>query len=252
MLEKVWTKLPSSLRDDLVRKCVLDANRNEGFATDLSILVADMTNARPQSVRSQWRLGNLQGLRIAAAKAPHRAATFLPTVFINHHRSELASLYDELGVRHDGGRVSDEDAAKAPSVERFLAALRSGSGTRPDGFTLAMVATIADAGIKAWRPAAAEAVHAYMQTPLVEEAPSPAPVPPSPATTPAAVEATPSEEPPPESVAPTSHAGEPTPSHAPPEPANPLSPHTALDRLVIDTIVHSMNATVAACPPEES
>ncbi len=163
MLDQVWPTLPTQLRDELIsqgiRQLKDEPQEYESFAT----AVAAVTKARPQSVKAQWRVGNLFGTKLAIAREPVAAAGFLAMTFMRVRQSELSALYAALDVEHKDLEVSERSSTTAPPAEaKFSAVLNAEVPGVPAAVVQCMIAVIADTGIDSWRQAAKAALTARL------------------------------------------------------------------------------------------
>ena len=164
MFEAVWPNLPAAFRNELILQCVKhlkgSPNEHEAFAR----VVADAIKARPQSVKAQWRMADTFGTTRALALDPRRGTPFFAITYMAVRQTELAALYDALGVEHKELEVAESSAVtNPPTREKFAAVLAKGlDGVSADSLRC-MVAIIADAGIDAWQAPAREALTQHLK-----------------------------------------------------------------------------------------
>lgn len=159
MLDAVWPTLPAAFRNELILQCVKHLkgapNEYEAFAQ----VVAAAIKARPQSVKSQWRIADTFGTTRALALNPKAGAPFFAATYMGVRKTELAALYDALGVTHTDLEVAESSAVAAPpTAEQFRAVLAKGLNGVSAESLRCMIAVIADVGLDAWRAPAREAL----------------------------------------------------------------------------------------------
>ncbi len=165
MLDLVWPTLPASLRTELITQCVKHLKGSPEESEVFSRIIADITKSRPQTVKSQWRMGNVYGTTMAIARDPLRAAPFLAQTFMTARKAEVAAIYDALGVEHADLEVSESSAVTSPPTQaQFAKVLQSGIPGLAPGIVECAVALIADAGIDAWQAPARGALGAHLAT----------------------------------------------------------------------------------------
>lgn len=163
MLHHVWPTLPAPLRDELILQCVKHLRNSPDELNAFALIVADITKSRAQSVKSQWKLNNIFGTKIALARDPQKAAHFLASMFMGVRPTEVAALYAALGVGHKDLLVDEASAVTHPPTQaQFADALAKGVDGVPSDIVRCMIAVIADAGIEAWQ----EPARAALQTQL--------------------------------------------------------------------------------------
>jgi hypothetical protein len=163
MLEVVWPTLPTAFRNELILQCVRHLKGMPDDYEAFARVVAGAINARPQSVKSQWRLADTFGTMRALAKDPRYGAPFFAVTYMSVRKDDLTALYAALGVKHVDLNVDDASAvAHPPTKDAFASALAKGL----DGVSVeslhAMVAIIADVGIEAWQAPAREALTEHL------------------------------------------------------------------------------------------
>lgn len=159
MLETIWPGLSTAFRDELILQCVKQVRTSPDESEAFARVVAELIKARPQSVKSQWRLADTFGTRRAIALDPRRAAPFLGITYMTVRKTELGALYAALGVKHVDLNVDDSSAiANPPTEAQFSAVLSSGIGGVSAESLRCMLAIIADSGIDAWQTPAREAL----------------------------------------------------------------------------------------------
>ncbi len=164
MLEQVWPTLPTALRDDLIAQGVKYLKNAPEEHDAFALLVADITKSRAQTVKSQWRIANYYGTKLAIARDPQRAAPFFAQTFMSARKEEVAALYQALGVAHKDLAVDDSSAVTSPPTQAQMASvLEQGLDGVAPAVVQCMIAVIADAGIDTWRSAAREALGASLR-----------------------------------------------------------------------------------------
>ena len=159
MFDAVWPTLPAAFRTELILQCVkhlkASAQEYDAFAQVVGVAI----KARPQSVKSQWRMSDTFGTMRALALNPKAAAPFFATTYMGVRKTELAALYDALGVTHANLEVAEASAVTAPPTAAQFARVLSNwlDGVSADSIRC-MVAIIADTGIDAWQAPAREAL----------------------------------------------------------------------------------------------
>ncbi len=164
MLELVWPTLPAQLRDELILQCVKHLKSTPDDCDAFAKLVADITKSRAATVKSQWRLANIYGTRLALAREPQRAAPFFALTFMTMRAHEVAALYASLGAAHKDLAVEESSVTTPPSQERFASALAAGVDGVLPSIVQCMIAVIADAGIDSWQAPARRALEAHATT----------------------------------------------------------------------------------------
>ncbi len=164
MLEIVWPTLPSQLRDELILQCVKHLKSAPDDCDAFAKLVADITKSRAATVKSQWRLANIYGTRLALAREPQRAAPFFALTFMTMRAPEVAALYEALGATHKDLAVDESSVTTPPPQERFATALTKGVDGVAPAIVRCMIAVIADAGIDSWQAPARAALAAHTAT----------------------------------------------------------------------------------------
>ncbi|MFM1823289.1 MAG: hypothetical protein RI967_1555 [Planctomycetota bacterium] len=164
MFDAVWPTLPAAFRTELILQCVKHLKSAPGEYDAFARAIADAIKARPQSVKAQWRMSDAFGTLRALALNPKAGAPFFATTYMGVRKTELAALYDALGVAHTDLEVAESSAVEAPpTAAQFAAVLANGLAGVPDDSVRCMVAIIADAGIDAWQAPAREALGQHTQ-----------------------------------------------------------------------------------------
>lgn len=159
MFDAVWPTLPAAFRNELILQCAkhLKAAPNEYDA--FALVIAQAIKARPQSVKAQWRMSDTFGTNRALALNPKAGAPFFATTYMGVRKTELAALYDALGVTHTDLEVAESSAVEAPpTAAQFAGVLANGLDGVSGDSVRCMVAIIAEAGIDAWQAPAREAL----------------------------------------------------------------------------------------------
>lgn len=165
MLDSVWPTLPSQLRDELVSQCVRALKSDADTYDHLAQMVAGITKSRMETVKSQWRIGNYYGTKLAIAREPDKASPALAMMFLAARKAEVATLYQALGVEHTDLVVSESAiTGNPPTQAQFAAILRDGVEGISKDIARCMIAVIADAGIDQWQDSARKAITQYMQS----------------------------------------------------------------------------------------
>lgn len=163
MLEKLWSHLPTQLRDELIMQCLKHLKSAPQESDAFAQLVADITKSRAQTVKAQWRLANIFGTKLALARDPKRASPFFAQTFMSMRKDEVAALYNALGVAHKDLAVEESSAVTSPPTQaQFASVLAQGlAGVAPE-IVQCMIAVIADAGIDSWQDPAQKALEALL------------------------------------------------------------------------------------------
>lgn len=164
MLENVWPTLSTQVRDELIAQCVRNLKNDPENYEQFSNIVATITKSRRETVKSQWRLGNYYGTKIALAREPDKASPALAMTFMAVRKGEVTALYEALGVEHKDLAVAEAAITVTPPTHaQFAEVLKNGlTGISPE-IVRCMVAVIADAGITEWQGAARSALTAHLQ-----------------------------------------------------------------------------------------
>ncbi len=165
MLEHIWPSLPAEFREELMLQCVKCLKGMPAECDAFARIVADITKSRPQTVKSQWRLSNVYGTKLALAREPQRASPFFAIAFMSVRQPEVTALYKALGVVHTDLAVDESSIVTNPPTQaQFARVLEKGlEGTSSDAVRC-MVAIIADAGIDSWQWPARNALEASLAT----------------------------------------------------------------------------------------
>lgn len=159
MLEVVWPTLPTAFRNELILQCVRHLKGMPDDYEAFARVVAGAINARPQSVKSQWRLADTFGTMRALAKDPRYGAPFFAVTYMSVRKDDLTALYAALGVAHKDLTVADSSAIENPPTQaQFAAALAKGVDGVSNDSLRCMIAIIADVGLDAWQAPAREAL----------------------------------------------------------------------------------------------
>ncbi len=163
MLDDVWPTLPAQLRDELITQCVRTLKGDPAAYDQFAHLVASITNSRMDTVKSQWRIGNFYGTKLALSRDPGKASPALAQAFLAARKGEVTALYNALGVEHKDLEVDDASVSRDPPTEvKFAAVLQKGlEGISPD-ILKCMIAVIADSGIDQWQLPARNALVAHL------------------------------------------------------------------------------------------
>ena len=163
MLEHIWSNLPNELRDELILQCVKYLKNSPEEADAFARLVADITKSRASTVKSQWRMSNIYGTKLALAREPQRASPFLAVTFMTSRKDDVAALYKALHVAHKDLAVEEASIATNPPTQaQFASTLESGIEGISNDVVQCMVAVIADAGIDAWQTPARAALESHL------------------------------------------------------------------------------------------
>ncbi|MSR44601.1 MAG: hypothetical protein EXS15_04480 [Phycisphaerales bacterium] len=172
MLEHVWPTLPLSLRDELIAQCVKYLRNSPDECDAFAQIVADITKSRAQTVKSQWRLANIYGTKLALARDPQRASPFFATTFVAVRKDDVTALYSALGVAHKDLAVESSSADITPPTQaQFASALTTGVDGISGDVLHCMIAVIADAGIDAWQLPARTALASHLLQARRQESP---------------------------------------------------------------------------------
>ena len=159
MLDVVWPALPTAFRNELILQCVRHLKGMPDDYEAFARIIAGAINARPQSVKSQWRMADIFGTRRAIALDPRRAAPFFAITYMTARAADLTALYAALGVAHKDLTVADSSAIENPPTQaQFAAALAKGVDGVSNDSLRCMIAIIADVGLDAWQAPAREAL----------------------------------------------------------------------------------------------
>ncbi len=165
MLENVWPSIPPQLRDELITQCVKHLKSAPEECDAFAQLVADITKSRAQTVKSQWRLANIYGTKLALARDPQRASPYFALTFMAMRKDEVVALYDALGAAHKDLAVEESSAVTAPPTQaQFASVLTKGLDGISPHIVQCMIAVIADAGIDTWQAPARKALEAHLAT----------------------------------------------------------------------------------------
>ena len=165
MLDSVWPTLPSQLRDELISQCVRALKSDADAYDHLAQMVAGITKSRMETVKSQWRIGNYYGTKLAIAREPDKVSPALAMTFLAARKTEVAALYNALGVEHADLVVSESAITGTPPTQaQFAAILRDGADGITKDIARCMIAVIADAGIDQWQDGARNAIAQYMES----------------------------------------------------------------------------------------
>ena len=164
MLDTVWPTINPQTRDELISQCVRNLKNDPENYEQFSTIVAAITKSRRETVKSQWRLGNYYGTKLALARDPDKASPALTMTFMAMRKDDVTALYEALGVAHKDLAVEESAiTVTPPTEEKFAAVLKNGlTGISPE-IVRCMVAVIADAGITEWQGAARGALSAHMK-----------------------------------------------------------------------------------------
>ncbi len=163
MLEHIWPTLSTQLRDELITQCVKHLKSAPEECDAFAQLVADITKSRAQTIKSQWRLANIYGTKLAIAREPQRASPFFALTFMSARRDEVAALYNALGAAHKDLAVEESAAVTSPPTQaQFASVLEKGLDGHSPAIVQCMIAVIADAGIDTWQRPAREALQAHL------------------------------------------------------------------------------------------
>lgn len=163
MLETIWPNLTPAFRDELVLQCVKQLRNSPDECDAFARVVADVIKARPQTVKSQWRMADIFGTSRAIARDPRRAAPFFGITYMTVRKTDLTALYAALGVAHADLTVADSSAIENPPTQaQFGDVLAKGLEGVSTESVRCMVAVIADAGIDAWQAPAREALAQHL------------------------------------------------------------------------------------------
>ena len=163
MFDTVWSSLPPAFRDELILQCVKQLRTSPDECDAFARVVAELIKARPQTVKSQWRLSDIFGTTRAIARDPRRAAPFFGITYMTARKADLTALYMALGVAHTDLAVADSSAIEQPPTQaQFASVLAKGlDGVSPESLRC-MIAIIADTGIEAWQAPAREALAQHL------------------------------------------------------------------------------------------
>ncbi|MDI9404785.1 MAG: hypothetical protein QM516_13015 [Limnohabitans sp.] len=163
MFEIVWPTLPPEFRTELILQCVRHLKETPDDLEAFARVIASAINARPQSVKAQWRLSDTFGTTRALARDPRFGTPFFAMTYMGARKTDLGALYDALGVKHNDLNVDDFSATEQPPTQaQFATALAKGlEGVSRDSLHC-MVAIIADVGIEAWQAPAREALRQHL------------------------------------------------------------------------------------------
>lgn len=163
MFEAVWPTFPAAFREELVLQCVKHLKGSPDEYDAFARIVADAIKARPQSVKSQWRMSDTFGTMRALARDPKRGAPFVAVTYMSVRKADLTALYAALGVTHKDLDVAESSAVASPPTEaQFASVLAKGlDGVSMDSVRC-MVAVIADVGIDAWQAPARGALAQHL------------------------------------------------------------------------------------------
>ncbi len=164
MLDTVWPTITSQTRDELIAQCVRNLKNDPENYEQFSNIVAAITKSRRETVKSQWRLGNYYGTKLALARDPDKASPAFAMTFMAMRKDDVTALYEALGVAHKDLAVEESSITVAPPTEvKFALVLKNGlAGISPE-IVRCMIAVIADAGITEWQGAARGALSAHMK-----------------------------------------------------------------------------------------
>lgn len=163
MLDAVWPALPTAFRNELILQCVRHLKGMPDDYEAFARIVAGAINARPQSVKSQWRMADTFGTMRALAREPRLGAPFFAVTYMAVRKTELAALYAALGVKHTELEVDNASAVDSPPTQaQFAGVLAKGlDGVSADSLHT-MIAIIASVGIEAWQAPAREALTQHL------------------------------------------------------------------------------------------
>ncbi len=155
MLEHIWPTLSTPFRDELMLQCVKCLKSMPNECDAFARIVADITKSRPQTVKSQWRMSNTYGTKLALGRDPQKASPFFALAYMSARQPEVTALYSALGVAHTDLTVAESSiTTNPPTQEQFAGVLAKGlDGVAPESVRC-MIAVIADAGIDSWQLAA--------------------------------------------------------------------------------------------------
>ncbi len=161
MLEHIWPTLPTQFRDELMLQCVKCLKGMPNECDAFARIVADITKSRPQTVKSQWRLSNIYGTKLALGREPQRASPFFAIAFMSVRQGEVTALYNALGVTHTDLVVAESSIVTNPPTQaQFASVLEKGLDGISSDTVRCMVAIIADAGLDTWQTPARSALEA--------------------------------------------------------------------------------------------
>jgi len=135
VFDTVWSSLPPAFRDELILQCVKQLRTSPDECDAFARVVADLIKARPQTVKSQWRLADIFGTTRAIARDPRRAAPFFGITYMTARKADLTALYTALGVAHTDLAVARR-LAREPALhdrDHRRHGHRSLAGARPRG-----------------------------------------------------------------------------------------------------------------------
>ena len=159
MFDTVWPTLPTAFRNELILQCVRHLKQTPDEYEAFALVVASAIKARPQSVKSQWRIADLFGTTRALALNPKAGAPFFAVTYMGVRKDELAALYDALGVTHAELEVAESSAVtNPPTAAQFASVLEKGLDGVTGESVRCMLAIIAETGIDAWQAPAREAL----------------------------------------------------------------------------------------------
>jgi hypothetical protein len=163
VFDTVWSSLPPAFRDELILQCVKELRTSPDECEAFARVVADLIKARPQTVKSQWRLADIFGTTRAIARDPRRAAPFFGITYMTVRKADLTALYTALGVAHTDLAVADSSAIEQPPTQAQFASVHAKGldGVSPESLRC-MIAIIADTGIEAWQAPAREALAQHL------------------------------------------------------------------------------------------
>ena len=163
MLEVVWPTLPVAFRNELILQCVRHLKGMPDDYEAFARLVGGAINARPQSVKSQWRMADTFGTMRALGREPRLGAPFFAVTYMAVRKPDLTALYSALGVSHKDLEVDESSAVQNPPTEaQFASALSKGVDLVSTDSLLMMIAIIASVGIEAWQAPANAALTKHL------------------------------------------------------------------------------------------
>jgi hypothetical protein len=163
MLEVVWPPLPAAFRNELILQCVRHLKGMPDDYEAFARLVGGAINARPQSVKSQWRMADTFGTMRALGREPRLGAPFFAVTYMAVRKPDLTALYSALGVSHKDLEVDESSAVQKPPTEaQFASALSKGVDQVSTDSLLMMIAIIAAVGIEAWQAPANAALTKHL------------------------------------------------------------------------------------------
>jgi hypothetical protein len=163
MLDTVWPTLPVEFRNELILQTAKQLKGSPDEYETFARVIGAAINARPQSVKAQWRMSDTFGTTRALARDPRIGAPFFTAAYMSVRKAELAALYTAMGVKHTDLAVDESSAVTQPPTEaQFASVLANGlEGVSADSLRC-MVAIIATAGLDAWQAPARAALTKHL------------------------------------------------------------------------------------------